>query len=133
MSAKSLMSLGFLGSYLGGVTLVKPNVETMRDAVARVIAEYAAGDHKSVLVMWAKDREENFVPQEKGLQLHQDTVEFIDTDGAPTVLPFSMIARIEIHEGDTYPETRPPRIGVEDGAGEVVQFPKKRATGIEDL
>ena len=45
--------------------------------------------------------EESLVPRGEGFQLHQDSVEFIDTDGTLTGLPFSRIARSDIDEDDT--------------------------------
>ena len=94
--------------------------------IARYVEKCATSKGKSVLVVWSIDRAENFVPQYEGLCLHPDSVEFIDTDGTPTVLPFSRVARIEIDEDDTHPRLPPPRIEIEDGTGKVVQFPKNR-------
>jgi hypothetical protein len=52
------------------------------------------------------------------------SVEFIDTDGRPTVLP---LARIEIDEEGTSPHpVLPPRIAIENGTAKVVKFPRKR-------
>lgn len=103
---------------------MKLSVETIRDVIARYVEQCAKSNGKRVLVVWSIDREENFVPQYEGLRLHQDSVEFIDADGTPTVLPFSRIARVEIDEDDTEPVSATGRI--EDGTGKVVQFPKNR-------
>ncbi len=82
--------------------IVQPDVETIRDVIARLVEKCATSNGRSVLVVWSIDRpEESFVPRGEGFQLHQDSVEFIDTDGTLTVLPFSRIARIEIDEDDT--------------------------------
>jgi hypothetical protein len=85
----------------GEFVTVQSDVEPIRDVVARLIERCATSDGRSVLVVWSIDSEESFVPQQEGLQLHQDSLEFTDTDGTPTVLPFSRIARIEIDEDDT--------------------------------
>jgi hypothetical protein len=105
---------------------VKPGAETIRDVIARYVEKCATSEGKSVLLIWSIDREGNFVPQDEGLRLHQDSVEFIDTDGTQTCLPFSRIARIEIDEDDTQPILPTTRIEIGDDSGKVVQFPKKR-------
>ena len=78
---------------------MKPDAETIRDVIARFVARCASSG-KSVLVVWSKDRKNPFVPQEEGLRLHQDSIEFVDEDGTPTALPYSSIARIELDEDD---------------------------------
>lgn len=105
---------------------MKPDAETIRDVILRFVEKCATREDKSVLVLWSKDREENFVPQEGGLRLHQDSVEFIDTDGTPTVLPFSSIARIEIDENDTHVESPLPSSEIDGSTCNVVKFPKNR-------
>lgn len=83
---------------IGPDVMLNSDDESFRDVIARHVKECAASNGKRVLVLWSIDREENFVPQNEGLRLHQDSLEFIDTDGTRTVLPFSRIARIEIDE-----------------------------------
>jgi hypothetical protein len=112
---------------------VKLSSETIRDVIARCLETCATSNGKSVLVVWSIDREENFVPEYEGLRLHHDSLEFIDTDGTPTVLPFSRIARIEIDIEYTDPRLPPPEIKIEDGTGKVVRFRKKHRNQIVGL
>lgn len=104
---------------------MKLSAETIRDVISRCAETCATSKGKSVLVLWSIDREENFVPEYDGLRLHQDSIEFIDADGTPTVLPLSRIARIEIDIEDTKPVSPTPRTKNKDGASKVVQFRKK--------
>jgi hypothetical protein len=104
---------------------VKLSSETIRDVIARCVETCATSKRKSVLVLWSIDREENFVPEDEGLCLHQDSIEFIDTDGTPTVLPLSRIARIEIDIEDSKPVLPTPGTENKDAASKVVQFRKK--------
>ncbi|WP_439399449.1 hypothetical protein ACRQ5Q_18880 [Bradyrhizobium sp. PMVTL-01] len=102
----------------------EPVPESIREVLARLIQKCAASAGKCVLVLTAKEREDTFVPKEDGLLLHQDSLEFIDADGAHTVLPFASIALIEVDEDDeVYEENVVPKADAH--TGEVIRFPRR--------
>lgn len=72
--------------------IVTSDGESISDVIIR--AAQSAG----VLVLYPiDDPTECFVP-EGDMRLHLDSVEFVDTNGAHVILPFSRIARIQIEE-----------------------------------
>lgn len=72
--------------------IVTSDAESISEVILR--AAQSAG----ILVIYSIDNPtEAFVP-EGDLRLHLDSVEFVDTDGAHLILPFSRIARIQIEE-----------------------------------
>jgi hypothetical protein len=117
---------------------VKLSPETIRDVLTWHV-EDCNSNGKSIVVLWPIDRildkdgvEEPLVPLYEGLLLHQDSVEFVDSNGTLTVLPFSRIARIEIDIEDAEPASPTPRPKNKIGGSRLCNFVRSSKTEIED-
>jgi hypothetical protein len=100
------------------------------EAIGKMIAKSAerctASDGKLLLVMFTRDDNQCFLPLlEKGLRVHQDSVEFVDSADGELTLPFSRIARIEIDNKDDW-EFPMGKFAAEPGKNNLTPFRKPR-------